>query len=76
MLQKAENFWIGTAIYIVIAFFGGFGMAAYAGANTKDPNQIGTHRQLGCVLWWFALACMWLTWATVYVSQLNPLLIP
>ena len=76
METKYKNFWIGTSIYIVLAFFGGFGMAYYAGMKTADPNQVGTHRLLGCALWWLAFVCMWMVWATVYISQANPLLIP
>lgn len=76
MSAKATNFWIGTAIFILLAFFGSVAMAFYAGAKTEDRNQIGTNRLLGCALWWLAFVCMWMVWATVYISQMNPLLVP
>jgi hypothetical protein len=76
MQEKYTNFWIGTAAFGLTAFFGSMFMACYTGSKTADPNQVGTNRQLGCALWWLALICMWMTWATIYVSQANPLLVP
>jgi hypothetical protein len=76
MKTKYNNLLIGSAIYLLIALVGGICMGFYAGAVTKERSQIDTHRWLGCSLWWMAIGYMWLTWFTIYVFQLNPLLVP
>ena len=73
-LTKTNNFFIGSAIFVAIAFVIGLFLPFYVGARTRDKTMKGANMCMACGLTWLALFYMWISWSTFYQAQLYPYL--
>ena len=73
-LQQTTNFFIGTAIFVAIAFVLGIFFPIYVGSKTQDQTMKRSNQCMACGLTWLALFYMWITWSVFYQAQLFPYL--
>mmetsp|Transcript_94974 Transcript_94974/g.306640 ORF Transcript_94974/g.306640 Transcript_94974/m.306640 type:complete len:83 (+) Transcript_94974:101-349(+) len=66
---------VGTIVFLALGIIGAFAALTCFAKETPNITK-GESRRLGVVVVWMSVACMWVTWACVYMHQMVPIIAP
>ncbi len=67
---------VGTIVFAVLYVVATIVINNYVQKDVNDPKIKAEYRTLTIGLTFLAVFCMWLMWVSVYMHQMNPLIVP